>query len=263
MNDDGIAAIIDLERYPIADLARPEARALIDSCHRQLAENGLCLLPKFLRAEALEVMVEEARALAPEAHHTEHWRASEHGDGSPGAGTLPRATRASMASIAYDRLAANSPLRQLYEWSGLEAFLTAVFGSDLFHCADPLVSCMMTLCRDGDELGWHYDPNDGVVSLLLQSPQSGGAFEFAPALRTKPDAEAHELALLDGSDEGVLRPSITPGTLSLFNGRNSLHRVASVHGRKARIMALLSFAAEPGYCFSDDIHRKFFGRTAQ
>lgn len=264
MSDNGISAIIDLERYPIADLTRPEAGAVIDDCQRQLAESGLCLLPGFVRADALAAMSEDARRLTPQAHHTEHWRASERGDGSPEAGTLARATRASMASIAYDHLTEGSLLRRLYEWDGLAAFLTAIFDdAHLYPCADPLVSCMMTLCRDGDELGWHYDPNEGVVSLLLQSPDSGGAFEFVPGLRTAQDAEAKELALLEGGEEGLLRPPIAPGTLSLFNGRNALHRVAPVRGEAPRVMALLSYAAEPGYVFSEDIHRKFFGRTAQ
>lgn len=264
MSGNGISAIVDFDRYPIADLARPEARAVIADCQQQLAASGLCLLPGFLRAEALAVVVEEARALTPEAHRTEHWRASERGDGSAAAGTLPHETRASMASIAYDRLAPTSPLGRLYEWDGLAAFLTAVFeGTELYRCADPLVSCMVTLCREGDELGWHYDPNDGVVSLLLQSPESGGSFEFVPGLRSAPDAEARELALLEGGEDGLLRPPIAPGTLSLFNGRNALHRVAPVHGATPRIMALFSYAAESGYVFDEDIHRKFFGRTVK
>ena len=177
----GIAAIVDLARYPIADLDTPAAQMVIDDCHRQLDATGLCLLPAFVRAAARETMAAEARRLAPGAHHTEHWRASPHGDSGPAAGTIPQATRASIAAVAYDRLGADSLLRRLYEWDGLTAFIAAALDSGpLYRTVDPLVSCMLTVCRAGDELGWHYDPNDGVVSLQLQDATGGGAFEFAP-----------------------------------------------------------------------------------
>ncbi len=253
--------IIDLDRYPIADLTRPEARTLIDSCRAQLAGDGLCLLPNFVRPEALAQMVDEARRLLPAAHRALHWRASEHGSGG---GTIPRATRASIASIGYDRIAADSPLRALYEWEPLTDLVAAVLDrSPLYRCADPMVSCMLTVCREADELGWHYDPNDGVVSLMLQEAESGGAFEFAPGLRYEaPDASDLELAVLDGRYPRVVRPDLKAGTLSMFNGHGSLHRVTPVAGTRERIIALFSYMAEPGYVFSEEIQRKFFGRVA-
>lgn len=259
-----LSHIVDLERYPVAELGRPEARALIAACRGQMAETGLCLLPGFVRGEALAEIVEGAKRLLPDAHQTEHWRASEHGPGGAGSGTIPRATRASLGAIAYNRIAMRSPLRALYEWDGLTDFVAAVLErSPLYRCADPVVSCMLTVCREGDELGWHYDPNDGVVSLMLQEAGGGGAFEFAPGVRfAAPDAGAAELAVLDGRYPGVVRPDLRAGTLSLFNGQASLHRVAPVTGRRERIVALFNYMAEPGYVFSEEIQRKFFGRVA-
>jgi hypothetical protein len=67
----GLQQIVDLERYPIADLRRPEAQSLIEACRAQMSENGLCLLPNFVREEALAQMVEEAKRLLPSAHQTE------------------------------------------------------------------------------------------------------------------------------------------------------------------------------------------------
>ena len=56
---------------------------------------------------------------------------------------------------------------------------------------------------------------------------------------------------------------LAPGTLSLFNGHRALHRVAPVTGRRPRIIALFSYAAQPGYIFSDHIHQRFFGRRLE
>jgi predicted 2-oxoglutarate/Fe(II)-dependent dioxygenase YbiX len=135
--------------------------------------------------------------------------------------------------------------------------------SPLYRCADPVVSCMLTVCREADELGWHYDPNDGVVSLMLQEADAGGAFEFAAGIRSEaPDASAAELAVLDGRYARVVRPELRAGTLSMFNGHGSLHRVAPVTGTRDRIIALFNYMAEPGYVFSEEIQRKFFGRVA-
>ncbi|HUS55112.1 MAG TPA: 2OG-Fe(II) oxygenase [Thermohalobaculum sp.] len=262
MSTKRLSEIVDLDRYPIADLAPPQRQTVVATCRKQLLDTGLCLLPGFVRADAVAGMVAEAQALAPKAHRTEHWRATPHGDGSPQAGTIPRETRAAMRSIAYDLIGRESGLRALYESCAFTGFLRAALDNDaLYPCADPLVNCIMTICRDGDELGWHYDPNDGVVSLLLQPAEQGGGFEFVPDIRGRdPAATERELAVLEGRDDGVLRPRLAPGTLSLFNGHRSLHRVAPVGLGRERIIALFSYAQTPGYVFSPEIRENFFGR---
>ena len=76
------------------------------------------------------------------------------------------------------------PTVALAPFRGLADFVAAVLDrSPFYRCADPVVSCMLTVCRPADELGWHYDPNDGVVSLMLQEADAGVAFEFAPGIR--------------------------------------------------------------------------------
>jgi hypothetical protein len=52
------------------------------------------------------------------------------------------------------------------------------------------------------------------------------------------------------------------GTLALFNGHRSLHRVTPIDAAPDRIMLVLSYDSKPGQVFSDDIRRNFFGRTS-
>ncbi len=264
MSNARLSEIVDLERYPIGDLTALQGRTVVETCRQRLCGTGLCLLPGFVRPDAVARMLTEAQTLAPQAYFTEHWRATPHGDGSREAGTIPRETRAAMSAIAYDLIGQGSGVRTLYELTEFTAFLRAALGNDALHpCADPMVSCIMTICRDGDELGWHYDPNDGVVSLLLQSAEQGGGFEFVPNLRgSDPEASARELEVLEGRDGGVLRPRQEPGTLSLFNGNQSLHRVAPVGPGRERIIALFSYAETPDYVFSSEIRENFFGRRS-
>lgn len=257
-----LANIVDIDRYPIADLTRPVGRALVDDCRRQLHETGVCLLPGFVRQAALAAMIGEARSLAPDAHHTEHWRSVDYDPDANRDGPTPRATRASIGAVAYDCMTSESLLRGLYESGDLTAFIAAALGVEaLYRCADPLTACMLTVAGDVDELGWHYDPNDGVVSLLLQSAATGGDFEFARGSRDHGAATpALENAIMDGRHDGVARLPLAPGTLSLFNGHRSLHRVAPISGDQPRIIALFSYSDHPGYVFSGKIHQNFFGR---
>ncbi len=256
---------ISLDRYPVQDLSRPAAQELVVDCVQQLSKNGLCLLPGFITETALQEIQREAKALLTHAHYTEHWRATPNGDAGTPDSRLHTTTRASMRSIAYDYLDAGSRLRALYCWDGFTAFINAIFdGPQLYITADPLVGCMLTSMTAGDELGWHYDPNNIVVSLSVHEPLAGGEFEFAPRIRhPNPNAQANEKAVLAGSYPGVIRKALKPGTLSLFNGHQSLHRVSPVAGSQERIVALFNYSEVPYYRFSDDIHKKFFGRIAQ
>lgn len=256
--------IVDLQRYPVGDLDAPDGSAVVEKHRRRFLETGLCLLPGFLRPEALSAMAREARELSAEAHVTEQWRDGVSGDSRSGDSTDPRSTRARFGAVAYDRLPAGSPLRALYGWDGLTKLVAAIVGrAELERTVDPLVSCSLSFFRKGDELGWHYDSNEATVSLLLQAADEGGAFEFAPETRGDgiTDTAARERAALAGAAENLVSPRLEPGTLSIFDGNRALHRVAPVTGQRERIIALLNYAAEPDYAFSKEVHLRFFGRT--
>ena len=60
----------------------------------------------------------------------------------------------------------------------------------------------------------------------------------------------------------VLAPTLECGSLYLFRGRNSLHRVAPVSSGK-RINAILSFNSEKDGRLNAYTRRKFFGRALE
>ena len=258
-------SIVNLDRYPIQDIQVGKGRSVVDVLHHQFHEIGLCMLPGFLQAEALSAMVEEAQGLSGEAHITEQQQTGAYGRSGSDASTDTRVTRANFGAVAYDRLPPGSQLRMLYEWEGLTNLMAAIVGHPNLHrTADPLVSCTLSFFRKGNELGWHYDNNDATVSLLLQAADEGGAFEFVPQTRGNGvNAEAREQAVLDNTTDNLVRPQVTPGTLSIFNGNHALHRVAPVTGQRERIVALLNYADEADYVFSEQVHQRFFGRTVQ
>jgi len=212
-------------------------------------------------------MQAEAKRLIPAAHYTEHWRATPNGspDESADESTLAEETRASMHCVAYQQLTSESLLRKLYEWSGLTDFINAIYDSvPLYPTADPVVSCMLTALMNEDELGWHYDPNDGVVSLMIQQAASGGKFEFAHNIRKpRPGACDAELAVLNSNYPRTRSIQLEPGTLSLFNGHRTLHRVAPVRGDTPRVIALFNYCETKDYQFSESVRQRFSGTNSE
>ena len=250
--------------YSIDTPENPETQRLIQDCRSELSEHGMCMLPHFVSAATLDHMQQEARSLSPDAHHNEHWRTSPRGGGDSTVGESTKATRASIWAIAFDQMGPDSPSRQLYESDDLLNFVSEItVQPELYRCVDPIVSCSFTIFRNGDELGWHYDPKTNlVVTLLLQNADDGGSFEFANGVRNPGfDDTEIELAIIEGRYDGVQCPDLQPGTLTIINGHTSFHRVTPISGNKERIMAIFNYSTTPEYHFSEKIREKFYGRV--
>ncbi len=52
----------------------------------------------------------------------------------------------------------------------------------------------LAVMGDGDELQWHFDQTDFVVSLALQDADEGGDFEVAPRIRSGDDERYDDVA---------------------------------------------------------------------
>ncbi len=155
-------------------------------------------------------------------------------------------------------------MRALYEWDPLLTFIAFALGTrELFRYDDPLGAVNVAVMRDDDELAWHFDQTDFVVSIALQSSERGGDFECVPMLRAADDERyADVAATLNGSrPELVTTVPMTPGTLMFFAGRYSLHRVTPVEGTTDRLVALLGYDTRPGTCSSELLRLVRYGRA--
>jgi hypothetical protein len=54
---------------------------------------------------------------------------------------------------------------------------------------------------------------------------------------------------------------LTEGTLNVFAGKNSLHRVSTVQGPRSRLIAVFSYYERPGVLFSEKERLGFYGRS--
>lgn len=251
-----ITDIVDLERYSISDPEAPAAVALVRRGRELLASDGVFTLPGFIRPAALAAMQDEADRLCPDA-----FRRIDHRNGfPPGMGEV---TRLSLGCVGYDQMPAESVMRRLFLWDGLTRFVSEVLERrPYYRSADPIASCMVTELSPGDELGWHFDANDGIVTLMLRSAGSGGAFEYVPNVRHRDDLPALIEDTLADECEELLELDVQPGTLTLFNGWQSMHRVAPVSALPSREMLIFSYDSAPDQVFSDEVHERFFGRRA-
>ena len=81
-------------------------------------------------------------------------------------------------------------------------------------------------------------------------------------LRSEDDRNDEGVRALLGGDRSRIRTmSGEPGTLALFRGHWSPHRVTPVEGSRVRINAVLSYAGAPGHRLGEETYRLFYGRT--
>ena len=116
---------------------------------------------------------------------------------------------------------------------------------------------------DGDQLQWHFDQTDFVVSLAIQDADIGGDFEVAPRIRSADDEHYDDVArVLGGERSDVVTLPMTPGTLLVFAGRGSLHRVSPIGGPTPRLVGLFGYDTKPGTMSSDLLKEVRYGRVS-
>jgi hypothetical protein len=261
-----LADLVDLVRYPLNDLVGATAQSVIASARAQLTATGAAELPGFVDARGVATLVDDAENLAVRAHHS----------GGEGTAYLefpdfdlpeehPRLRFApyAVAAVGYDVIPRTSPLRRLYESDAVLGLIAAILDrGPLYRYGDPFGALNLAVMSEGDQLQWHFDQTDFVVSLAIQSADGGGDFEVAPRIRSHDD-ECYPAvaAVLEGDHAGIVTLPMTPGTLLVFEGRHSLHRVSPITGTTRRHVGLLAYDTKPGTMGSDLLRRDRYGRT--
>lgn len=250
-----INQIIDLDRYPVDRPEHPQYRQLLSDGRASLDETALFSMPGFVRPEIVPQMAQELDRLLPVSSRYDQMRnAYTYGFDEPGrAEDHPhsRLHRCAYNQVLNYQIPNDSPLRQVYYWQPLTEFLRLLCGYDSFYRSDcPHLALTAKIAGGGDTDGWHYDSNDVVFSILLQAPEDGGVFEYAPYIRSETDENYAAVAkLLEAPGSFALRPDMAPGNLTVFKGDLSLHRVTPVIGSRRRIIGLFSYDRESGTSF--------------
>ena len=248
-----IAQIVNTGRYPLDRLESAEASEWLGEVRARLSDDGSCLLPEFVSAGVLEKMAAQMREITHLAYPgptevSPYFFNYRLGDGEelPASHPLRHRGPRNLSQVAADLIPAQSLLSRLYHCAEMRAFLGALLGQPVYLNRDPYQSLNLSVMGEGGCQQWHFDGGNMVTTLLLQEPEGGGLFEYAPAIRSDDDENFDGVqAVLEGRSERVRCNRLSAGTLSLFRGHYSLHRVTPVSGRRQRLQAILGYSTRP------------------
>jgi hypothetical protein len=258
--------ILDLERYPLDKPGSAPWLTLVEKCESDLAQEGMFNLVGFVKREALSKAVDELKpvidtlAFVHKRSHNIYFKKE-----IPGlAANHPALTMTETINhtVCYDQIP-NSIPAWIYEWSPFIVFLAAVMKKDaLFPMRDSLARLNVMAYRDGEQLNWHFDRSEFTTTLLLQAPEQGGDFVYRSDLRSDTDQNYDGVAkLLNGKDEVVKSLKLLAGTLNVFRGKNTAHKVSTIKGSRERIIAVFSYFDRPGVALSKEDQIGFYGRS--
>jgi len=259
--------ILDLDRYPLDQPGSPAYAALVASCRTALEEYGMFNLDGFVRPAAVG---RAAAELLPRSENSSYTHQRRHNvyfvdgvEGLPADHPALRQFETVHHTLCDDQLA-GTLVHQIYEWQPLVDFIAAAMDKPrLFVMADPLARLNVMDYRPGEALNWHFDRSQFTTTLLIQAAEAGGEFEYRSDLRSDTDPNYEGVArMLRGEDPAVQVNPLAGGTLNVFKGRNTLHRVSTVRGTRKRLIAVFSYYDRPGVMFSREERIGFFGRDA-
>ncbi|MDA7967186.1 hypothetical protein [Ruegeria sp.] len=260
--------LVDLGRYPID---RPDSWAyeqMIRDLRRELDQDGCAVLNGFVHEDGLGHLRREADAVAPKAHRSFNRTNAYFTKDDPRFGIghpVRRFYDRSNAFVPADNFGKTGPLRRIYEYPGFMPFIRTALNAPedrFFRYDDPLADVIINVVEEGQGFPWHFDTNNYTVTLAIQNGETGGAFEYAPNLRSAEDENFKGVtAVLDGGMAGVRRLELQPGDLQIFKGRYSLHRVAPVEGARKRYVGIFSFVEAEGMCGGVERTRQLYGRV--
>jgi hypothetical protein len=258
--------ILDLERYPLDKPGTPEWNALVTRCKTDLVKDGMFNLEGLVKPVALAKTVAEIQpvmdslSFVHKRSHNIYFRKE-----------IPELEADHPALVKVDTInhtvcadqISQSTIMWIYEWSPFIVFLAATIGKDaLFPMRDALARVNVMAYRDGETLNWHFDRSEFTTTLLLQAPEQGGDFVYRSNLRDDNDPNYDGVAkLLSGKDDLVKTLKLSAGTLNVFRGKNTAHKVSTIRGGRERVIAVFSYFDRPGVEFSKEDQIGFYGRS--
>jgi len=258
--------LFDTARYPIGQSGTDAYRRLVEGARQALDDDNCAVLEGFIRDGSLEAMRREGRQRAPEATYTEAWLNpyfSTPPENCPPDHPLRRFALRRHGMVRGDRFGTDGTIWTVFKNSDLLRFVADCLGYERLHTyRDPFGCVNINVQQPGCEFSWHFDHNDFTVSVLLQAPEDGGLFEYAPDIRTADDERYDAVQeVLDGDRGRVRTLALRPGDLQLFRGGKTLHRVTAPEGATQRLSLLLSYVEHPDQIATPDYSERLWGEV--
>ena len=237
------------------------------SWNNEFKKNGVLVLNEFLHPTAIQSCRSEAEELSNKAYFKEvngniylcptdkSWPANH-----PGL----RQERTRVGVVGGDQIPKSSTLQSLFFCNDLREALASILGKkSLYTYQCPMGFLNYSVMEEGDYLRWHFDLSDFVLSIPLQEAEDGGLCEYAHKIKNENSENWSEIhSLLDGDYHKIETLIAQPGSLILFEGRHTAHRVSAVRGKTKRLGALLGYVDSPHQGSSPYLRKIRYGRES-
>ena len=252
--------IINFNKHPIED------SSYVNLCRKEILNKSILIMNNFITTKCLNEITLEAlnlenRAFYCSQNHTIllEKQNSLLNKKDP----LNIEVKSDKGCVPHDLLENDSKLNIIYKSPIFKKFLKNVLNlKDLYPYADSLSSINYNYYQNTQQLGWHFDNASFAITLMVQSAESGGEFEYVSKGRDYNKNYINKSYLKKIINQSIKANKINAdaGTLVLFYGRNYLHRVTPVTSNKPRILVTLNYNEEEGVKLSENARLTFFGR---
>ena len=257
---------VNLEKYPILEPSSREYEQLVKRSQAELRDTGLCVLDGFIRPAALELMRQQAAAAESKAFYSRvvgnAYLCGKNPE-LPADHAINLEDHTTLGVVAYDQISKADVIRQVYDSPEFLRYIGDATGRSPIHYYDcPMGKVNYSMMRDADYLRWHFDQSDFVVSIPVVLSKAGGVYEYVYNIRSSEIENFDGVKrVLQGDRSNVKELSTPPGSLVLFEGRHTIHRVTPIEGNTIRVMALLGFADKPGVTSTEYLRKIRYGRV--
>ena len=256
--------LIDLKKYPI-NKSNQQKRKLLKQIHADLEKNGCAVLKNFLTTKAIKLITIEANKVSHLGHRSFNKTNpyfTKDDISLPKDDPRRQFYKRSNNFISADNFSKKSTLRTIFDFPYFDSFIKyCVRGENFYRYADPLADVIINMAEEGNGFPWHFDTNDFTVTIAIQNAENGGEFQYVPKIRNKDENFEEVKKVLNGSSKKIISIELQPGDLQIFFGRNSIHRVAPLIGKKPRYVAIFSYVGEPGMIGSPERTKQLYGKT--
>ena len=257
----GLDNIVNLVKHPIV-----KSNTYINSCHHRLKKESVLQLDNFLTDNAISLLQNEAKILHKKAYYCCQFHTillnkknKEVSNKDP----CNIEVKSDKGCVPHDLIPHDSFLNQIYKSSVFRKFIKKVLGiKNIYPYKDNLSSINYNYYEKSQELGWHFDNASFAITLMIDSPDKGGSFQYITKGRDYENnfIDKDFIAKVIKGNECVNELQVKPGSLILFYGRNYLHRVTPVLSNKGRVLVTLNYNLEEGVELSENARKTFFGR---
>ncbi|EAQ63527.1 hypothetical protein MED121_19971 [Marinomonas sp. MED121] len=264
-----ISDIVNTDCYPINNYGDVTLNELIEYARKELAEDGCCVLKKFLKPEALEKAVEESRALSEKTFFSKRMvntYFTEDDTSLPQNDPRRIFMERTSGFVTRDMIAPDTIIHRIYVSPMMKRFIAACLQEEvIYEYADPFAGLVINVIPEYAQQPWHFDTNEFIVSMMTQKPEQGGVFEYSPMIRTHDSENLNGVLDVVGNKDhsSVKKLELNPGDLQIFKGRFSVHRVTKVGGETERHTAIFAYSEQPNIIGRAERTRQLYGRLSE